>query len=843
MFDLNLLSITMRNFYSVGNVTECIVFENGKMSLVLGDNVDYGENIRNGVGKAQPHTAKIKIPNGWTSMGDIKVGDIVCTPDGHNVPVIGKFPQGKRKIYKIILSDNTQTEACAEHLWEVIIDGKREVLSTIEIKNKIAANQRVSLPTIEYTLEKTIDYDMGKSIEDFNLLKEISAVSRDNKPLMSLYDDIICNSHEVRSMFLQKLDDMFDLTRLNLSLAQAYFLNELALSIGAESSIKKAGYFMAKQNSFEKNNETYYCVISFDDNGLKRISSVVDTEREEEVSCIKIASERELYITDDYIVTHNTTMMNAISYALFGQPITKSKQDSMVNYLNKKNMLVRLDFKIGDVNYYIERGRKPKVLRFVEIKDGDEKDIIKSLGENADTDREIQRIIGMSFALAKYIMLMSTYTVPFMNASAADQRQVIEELIKITELSEKASKIAEKEKHLKGEIEKEKVRLATIQDSNIKIQRTIDSLQRSIKNWYIERDEDLKRLRDNLDVLNQINIQEELVAHEHNLVQDQIMNKRKLLENEIKHYTALTDSNLAQMLNLSKKLDEADHTDTCPTCKQDVKAEDLEDYKQTLLTEAQTKLQESDAAESKTAKLKMELDNITVEPKKKTVYDDVRDALEHENRIKSMEERITMLENDTNPFEKQLTEMDSLVLEDVDFSNCDSMEKELDHYKFMKKLLSDRDSFIRKDIIKKNIPYLNQRLQYHLPRLSLPHVVTFDPNLTFNIIYMGIEVEYNNLSRGEQNRLTFALNLAFRDVYEKNTGSINAIFVDELLDFGIDTKGARDGLYMLKEYSRDMDKATYLVTHKDELIESADSIIYVRKENDFTTYEVREQDT
>ena len=133
--------------------------------------------------------------------------------------------------------------------------------------------------------------------------------------------------------------------------------------------------------------------------------------------------------------------------------------------------------------------------------------------------------------------------------------------------------------------------------------------------------------------------------------------------------------------------------------------------------------------------------------------------------------------------------------------------------------------------------FLNKVFQKYIDGLSLPHQVVFDPNLTFSITDKGREISFNNLSRGEQNRVTFALNLAFRDLYENLVRPVNCLFVDEILDFGMDTVGAKDGVEILKLQARDLNKAVYLVTHKEELMEHADKTILVKKENGFTTYE------
>lgn len=837
MKKVSLLSLAIRNFYSVGNVTQTVTFDNGKMNLVLGENIDYGEGIRNGVGKSQPHDCKVKIPNGWTSIGDIKVGQKVCTPDGGIAIVTGKYPQGITDVCRVTVKGGSNTKASPDHLWEVLVDGITSVKTTREIQELIKTTS-VYIPETTYTLETSTPYNYTRLLGLYTTLSKGIERPEIVEEFTELTQQVLNNSYEVREEVAERLSiDAVSPSRP----ITAVFMRELLESVGHRVSYESYSFHSTfNSSSTDRINLEYQ---KSDIRGYTEVTSVIDLNPEE-TTCIKISSERQLYITDNYIVTHNTTIINGISYALFGKPVTKSKQDSMVNYLNKKNMVVRIDFKVDDELYFIERGRKPAILRFVKVSDGEEEDMIKSLGENHDTDKAIEQLIGMSYLLAKHVMLMSTYTTPFMASSASEQRQIIEELILITELSEKAALISDKEKILKSEIEKEKVRLKGLADSNDKTQRTINAMFQNESQWEQDHKDAIEKFQTQLDNLMQINIEEELKAHEHNQAQQLISNDLKLLMTEKSNAEANCNRSMNEAIKVNEKLDEAEHTTNCPTCKQDIVPADLEDYKKSLMESALGYLSDSDNASAMINEINAMIDEVKSkqEPLKQTVYRTLGEAQDHNSKIKICKDRLENELQAENPYTKQMTEMDSLELEAIDYTHLDQMEKELDHYKLLKKLLSDRDSFIRKDIIKKNIPTLNKQLQYHLPKLSLPHVITFEPSLTFNIKFMGIEMDYNNLSRGEQNRLTFALNLAFRDVFEENVGTNNCIFVDELLDFGIDTKGARDGLYMLKNYSKTQNKSTFLVTHKDELVENADTIIYVRKEDDFTSYEKEESE-
>jgi DNA repair exonuclease SbcCD ATPase subunit len=159
-----------------------------------------------------------------------------------------------------------------------------------------------------------------------------------------------------------------------------------------------------------------------------------------------------------------------------------------------------------------------------------------------------------------------------------------------------------------------------------------------------------------------------------------------------------------------------------------------------------------------------------------------------------------------------------------------------EHQDFLLKLLTSKDSFVRKKIIDQNLSYLNQRLTHYLDRIGLPHTVKFMNDLTVSIEELGRELDFDNLSRGERNRLILSMSWAFRDVWESLYSPINLLFIDELIDNGLDTQGVENALGLLKKMSRERHKSIWLVSHRDELAGRVENILKVIKENGFTSY-------
>ena len=156
---------------------------------------------------------------------------------------------------------------------------------------------------------------------------------------------------------------------------------------------------------------------------------------------------------------------------------------------------------------------------------------------------------------------------------------------------------------------------------------------------------------------------------------------------------------------------------------------------------------------------------------------------------------------------------------------------------FLYKPLTNKDSFIRKKIIDQNLAYLNNRLTYYLDKLGLPHTVVFKNDLSVEITQLGQDLDFDNLSRGERNRLILGMSWAFRDVWESLYQNINLLFIDELVDSGMDANGVENSMSVLKKMGRERQKNIYLISHKEELAGRVTNVLKVIKENGFTSYD------
>ncbi len=180
--------------------------------------------------------------------------------------------------------------------------------------------------------------------------------------------------------------------------------------------------------------------------------------------------------------TGKTTIINALSYALYGQALSNIRKDNLVNKTNGKNMLVSLDFVVGGQEYKIERGRKPNVLRFY-VNNEAQAVTDEAQGDSRETQDAIERVMNMSHDMFKHVLALNTYTEPFLSLKANDQRNIIEQLLGITLLSERADAIKELSRQTKDSISQEEFRIRAEQEANKRIEEQIESLKRRQVLW------------------------------------------------------------------------------------------------------------------------------------------------------------------------------------------------------------------------------------------------------------------------------------------------------------------------------------------------------------------------
>jgi len=636
--------------------------------------------------------------------------------------------------------------------------------------------------------------------------------------------------------------------------------------------------------------------------------------------------------------TGKTTLIQGLAYALFGQPINNIRKDNLVNRTNAKGMLVTLEFNVNGTDYKIERGRKPNILKFY-VNDVQQKASEDQQGENKETQAAIERVLNMTPEMFKHIVVLNTYSEPFLALKNNEQREIIEQLLGITLLSEKAEVVKDLIRQSKDDIQQEEFRIKAVEEANKRVKEQIDAIKRRQTLWQRKHDEDLASLATEYDDLSKIDIESELQAHKDLVVWNAQKQQQETYDALIARQTAWMQKQDRDIAALKQKMDELSHIDfeaelqahkdlaeynktlqmkalydskidslrkeitkegknydkltqevetlkehKCYACGQDFHDDqhttvlnskvELWNTSKSHLDDLKFQLDELLAGpievgdkpvthyktEAEAVRQSTEIDNIRKQVAEKenennpfseqlldtpsftlgkqpiTHYDTEAQAVEHRTKVSSLLSQIETKAAETDPYQEQISEMEAQALQEVKFDKINEITKSMEHQKFLLDLLTSKDSFVRKKIIDQNLSYLNTRLTHYLDKIGLPHNVVFKNDLQVEITELGRELDFDNLSRGERNRLILGLSFAFRDVWENLYAPVNTLFIDELIDSGLDTMGVENSLAILKDMSRRRHKSIWLVSHREELAGRVPNVLKVVKENGFTSY-------
>ena len=356
--------------------------------------------------------------------------------------------------------------------------------------------------------------------------------------------------------------------------------------------------------------------------------------------------------------TGKTTIVNALTYALYGNALTNIKKDNLINKINNKNMLVTLAFEKDGIDYRIERGRKPNILQFfVNDQEQETAEVDDAQGDVRETQRDLDDIIGMSHDMFKHIVALNTYTEPFLSMRANDQRAIIEQLLGVTLLSEKAERLKELVKITKDEIFQENADIEAATRSNDKIQQSVDSLTTRQGAWNSQHDAELEKIGRAIIELESVDIEAELAKHSELKLFEEKSAKLKSLNKEratLDAATAQAERSVKKYASELAKLQDK----KCHACEQE-----LHDHKhEEMSAEATKHLTEADTYHNKViadlAKINKEISDLgEVAGRPNTYYDTVEQALKHQNNLKTLETQLTDKAGESDPYQEQIDEL------------------------------------------------------------------------------------------------------------------------------------------------------------------------------------------
>ncbi len=520
-----------------------------------------------------------------------------------------------------------------------------------------------------------------------------------------------------------------------------------------------------------------------------------------------------------------TVTIEAIAYACFDQPLSnKLNLDDLINWTNQKNLMVTYVFSNGINDYKIVRKRKGgknfktnSVELFEIAKDGTEKDLTRD--GTSETNKAIKNIIGIDFETFKRVVIFSATTTPFLDlpytsVSGASQIDVIEDIFKIKELSVRADNLKKIVKEKQQELSIETAIIEKIEQQNTNNKKEYDKLLALHGNWEQDKVQKISNIEEQLRNIPQVDdINQQLAIHDSIVDLNQ---ESRTIQNEISQINSSLSSYIKEKKEIDSQL-EALTKGTCPYCNQ----LHTDDEKIAVLTKSSKKIQKNiEVLTESVGELTSEQQEIVTDLnnfKQLLRFTNIKDIVASINSVDVLKNNLDTAKKSTNPYTIVLNQFVALAQNNVDYNKKQNLTNFIEHSQFLHKMLTKKDSFMRKALMRINLPFLNKQLKEYLEKIALPHDVMFDEELQSKINYNGRVISYDNLSTGQKARINLALSLAFRDVLERMHAHIDICMFDECLDVGLSGVGIQLAIRMLKQKAISDNLKMFVITHRDDI--------------------------
>ena len=526
-----------------------------------------------------------------------------------------------------------------------------------------------------------------------------------------------------------------------------------------------------------------------------------------------------------------STVLDALTFVLFNKPFRKITKSQLVNTVNEKDCNVEIDFTVGTRDYRVVRGIKPSVF---EIWVGD--NMLNQTAAANDQQKYLEtNILKLNYkSFTQIVVLGSSSFIPFMQLSAPNRREVIEDLLDIRIFSAMNGVVKDKLRHLRDNIKILELRKESLTDKVSMQKKFIEEIESRGK-------QDIKEKKEKKDgfaneILNFITHNEELETEVTGLIEDQEKvtgaSKTLLKLNNLKGKM----SNKVSTLTKEHKF----FTDnvTCPTCTQNIE----ESFRLNRIAEVETKAKElQDGYKELQFKIKSEQEReLSFNTLSKEITKLNNDISQNNTKISGFQQQITDLESEIQTLTDQLanrnTEHEKLteLRENLNTTFDELVEKkeELSYKDYVYNLL--KDGGVKTKIIKKYLPLINKQVNRYLQMMDF--YINFKLNEEFSeTIESPIHEDfcYASFSEGEKMRIDLALLFTWREVAAyKNSTNTNLLIMDEVFDSSLDGTGTDEFLKIIKFVIKDAN--IFVISHKESLLEKFESVIQFEKLKGFS---------
>ena len=510
-----------------------------------------------------------------------------------------------------------------------------------------------------------------------------------------------------------------------------------------------------------------------------------------------------------------STMLDALSFALFGKAHRNINKPQLVNTINNKDCMCEVEFTVNGVNYKIVRGLKPA--KFEIWKDG-------TMINQSSHAREYQEILEKNVlqmshkSFHQIVVLGSSSFVPFMQLNSTSRRDVIEDLLDINIFSKMNMILKEKISLLKGELENNNHSIDVVKTKINAQKKYIRDLSAINTAHRKEKESEIEGLNADIAILNEANV--ELSEEVNNSLPSVQSELGKFRENKqkLEKYRTQFDTQVKSVVKEAKFFDEHDN---CPTCDQDI-GDDLRDSKKSAANERARELQKLMSQADK----QLQEYNETIE----TLEVEMSDLMHKQNLMNNNMQMISRLNQNVQKIQSDLLEMSEntgdmaqankeLNVLDEELHNLTDKKYSFNELSSYNRVASEllKDSGIKTKIIKQYIPVINELTNQYLQTLDF--FVHFELDESFKETIRSRyrdTFSYDSFSEGEKQRIDLSLLFTWRHIAKmKNSVSTNLLILDETFDSSLDGEGVDNLMKIIDTLKEDTN--VFVISHKTEL--------------------------
>jgi DNA repair exonuclease SbcCD ATPase subunit len=565
--------------------------------------------------------------------------------------------------------------------------------------------------------------------------------------------------------------------------------------------------------------------------GNELITNIVKLEKRKDLYDLQVKEVHEFYANN--IVSHNSLILDAVCYSLFNKPFRNINKPQLINSINGKELYVEVEFTTNNIHYRIIRGMKPNIF---EIYCNGE--LILQEAANKDYQEILEKqILKMNFkTFTQVIIVGSANFSKFMELPAGQRREIIDDFLDIKILGDMM-------KVLKIEISDNKARLSDINNEINLHKEKITLKEKFIAQAEANKSNQISVIDSKLDIL-QSDRNVKLESLESSLVEIENLTKEtakyEIISKTITKMNMFEDKFKKTISDISKKINQYNEIESCPTCEQDI----CDNHREKLISVNKSKQEEQEIV------LQELLGKIVSAEKELKEVKDKQKILNEKNRsvnsirsdIASIESMIKELTNQKQKLQSDnqdniQAEKDSLKLEAESVLQLIEEKKLLLEERNVQEAVSSllKDQGIKTSIVRKYLPVLNSLINKYLAELDF--FVSFEFNEQFEETIKSRHRDnfgYSSFSEGEKMRIDLAILFSWRElIKQKNSIDTNLLILDEIMDSSIDSEGI--SLFNNIIYGSSMlGNNIFLISHRSEWSDKFPNNIMLEKRNNFT---------